>query len=272
MSEAPTDQVLGELLAETRIRPSEFALLCDLDGTLAPIVTRPEEVEVPERTRQAVAAAARNLGLCAIVTGRPAKVAAELIDTESIVIAGNHGLELLEPESDSIISHSLLADHERDAAGFLASLEQEEISSLGIRIEDKGPIVALHWRGIEESDELLDEIERISSLAREAGLDPRGGRMVLELRPRVEIDKGVAVTELIASRPEIDSAIFIGDDATDLDAFEALETLSAEGRLVKACKISVTSEETTGLALAKRADICLSGPAEVADLIAQIGA
>ena len=271
MSEVPGEQELSALVAEIRRRPKEFALFCDLDGTLAPIVARPEEVEVPEVTRNAIDEAARRLGLCAIVTGRPAREARELIGVDSVVVAGNHGLELLEADSGEITTHELLAGHENEASEFLDSLDREELDRVGIRIEDKGAIIALHWRGAEDSRDLREAIERTASRAREVGLDPRGGRMVLELRPRVAIDKGVAVAGLIDSRPDIDSAVFIGDDSTDLDAFDALDLLAARGRLSLASKIAVVSEETAGLDLSDRADISLSGPAEVADLIARMG-
>jgi trehalose 6-phosphate phosphatase len=95
--------------------------------------------------------------------------------------------------------------------------------------------------------------------------------MVLELRPDVAVDKGVAVTALLTARPVIESAIFIGDDLTDLDAFEALDGLVASQKLGSATKVAVLSGETSDLGLAERADIELSGPGEVADLIVRIG-
>ena len=271
MSGEPRQRQVEELLSQVNLRPGSFALFCDLDGTLASIVERPDQVEVPAQTRAAIDSAARTLGLCAIVTGRPASEARELIGVESITIAGNHGLEILEGGREEVRPHPLLAGREDEASGFLDSLDHEQLERLGIRVEDKGAIIALHWRGAEESEELAEEIERIASHAREAGLDPRGGRKVLELRPRIALDKGVAVTELLDSRPEIDSAIFIGDDATDLDAFGALDRLASEGRISSSHKIAVVSEEPSDLGLSKSADICLTGPGEVTEMIARIG-
>lgn len=95
--------------------------------------------------------------------------------------------------------------------------------------------------------------------------------MVLELRPDVAVDKGVAVTGILTARPEIESAIFVGDDLTDLDAFEALDGLVASQRLDSATKVAVLSSETSDLGLGEHADLRLSGPLEVANLIARIG-
>lgn len=271
MSEEPRQKQVDELLSQVILRPKGFALFCDLDGTLAPIVESPDQVKVSAQTRGAIDSASRILGICAIVTGRPARQARDLIGVESITIAGNHGLETLESGGEEIRSHPLLADREDEASGFVESLDLDKLGTLGIRIEDKGPIVALHWRGAHESEELTQEIEQIASRAREARLDPRGGRKVLELRPRIALDKGVAVTELLESRPEVDSAIFIGDDATDLDAFDALDRLAAEGRISSLFKIAVVSDETSDLDLSRSADICLSGPDEVTKLIAGLG-
>ena len=271
MSEASVEPVLQELLAEVHSRHAEFALFCDLDGTLAPIVERPELVEIPAATCSALAAAAKNLGLCAVVTGRPALEAQRLVGLDTISYAGNHGLEVLHTGSDQVQLHPRLAGREGDALEFLDSLEPEELEDLDVRIERKGAIVALHWRGTRKGDQVEDLIERISDSAKAGGLEPRRGRMVLELRPDVAIDKGVAVTELLEAAPEIDSAIFVGDDLTDLDAFAALDRLVSSGRLVSASKVAVVSSETSDLDLEENADICLKNSAEVADLIRGIG-
>ncbi len=270
MSEASTDPKIEGLIAEVQSRPGEFALFCDLDGTLAPIVERPEQVEISASARDALVNAAENLGLCAVVTGRPALEARQLVGLDTISYAGNHGIELLQAGSDQVRAHPLLTGHEGDAAAFLDSVQLTELQDLGIRIEDKGAIVALHWRGNQTSGELEHLIQQISDRAKANGLEPRGGRMVLELRPGVAIDKGVAVTELLEGAAGITSAIFFGDDLTDLDAFAALDQLVAASQLKTATKVAVLSSETSDLGLTDNADICLEGPAEVADLIREI--
>jgi len=271
VSEDSTDRRLEGLVREVLERPDEFALLCDLDGTLAPIVERPEQVEIPLATLAALDGAARKIGLCAVVTGRPAAEARRLTGLDTVLYAGNHGLELLEPGEEVAVPDPLLAGHEDDAHAFLATLDVGKMEVLGIRSEDKGPIVALHWRGSERTEALNEWIEQVGDDARTAGLQPRSGRMVLELRPDVAVDKGVAVKGMLTARPEIESAIFIGDDLTDLDAFEALDGLVASQKLGSATKVAVLSAETSDLGLGEHADLRLSGPLEVADLSARIG-
>ena len=251
--------------------PHRTALFCDLDGTLAPIVDRPEDVQVPETTLEAVTRAADRLALCAIVTGRPALEARRLIGLDSISYAGNHGIELIARGEEGVQIDPLLAGHEDDARAFIVSLDKRELEEAGLRLEDKGPIVAIHWRGSEAAGREA-MVERIVADAEAAGLIAHRGRMVLEIRPAVAIDKGMAVKRLLEGSPETTSAIFIGDDRTDLDAFSALDELVSSGDLSSALKVAVTSAETSDLDLGRRADLCLTDTAEVARFIERIAA
>ena len=83
------------LLAE----PASAAVLCDLDGTLAPIVERPELARVPDAARVALARIADRYALTAVVSGRRATVAREIVGLEKLTYIGNHGFELLLPNA-----------------------------------------------------------------------------------------------------------------------------------------------------------------------------
>ena len=126
-----------------------------------------------------------------------------------------------------------------------------------MRIEDKGPIAALHWRGAPDEDEARGRVEQIAAEAEAAGLATHWGRKVLELRPPVAFDKGRAVQRLVElATPR--SALFGGDDSTDLDAFDALDRLVDEGRLDAAVRVGVRSDEGPP-AIVERADLVVDG-------------
>ena len=98
-----------------------------------------------------------------------------------------------------------------------------------MRIEDKGPIAAFHWRGVPDEEAALTHLEGLAQEAEAAGLAIHWGRKVLEVRPPVPIDKGQAVRDLVTGAG-LRAALYGGDDATDLDGFEALDQLEARGR------------------------------------------
>src|SRR5947209_5920876 len=91
-------------------------------------------------------------------------------------------------------------------------------------IVDKGAIMAFHWRGARDEAAALTAVEAIAAEAESAGLLTHWGRKVLEIRPPVPIDKGQAVRELLRRTP-VRTALFGGDDATDLDVFDVLSDL-----------------------------------------------
>lgn len=129
-----------------------------------------------------------------------------------------------------------------------------ELQALGIRIEDKGPITAFHWRGLPDEAAAIAKLRGVADDAKDAGLSAQWGRKVLEVRPPVPIDKGKALSELIAESGAR-AAVYGGDAATDLDALDALV---ADGRLGTAVRVGVRSDEGPREIVA-RADIVVDG-------------
>ncbi len=239
---APTAETLAAALRPVTADPPHAAILCDIDGTLAPIVTRAEEAHVPDKASRLLGRAARRYGLVACISGRAAADARRLVGVGAIAYAGSHGAELLEPgASDARISPAFASWAGR-VTDFAAERDDPDLRRLRIRIERKGPIVAFHWRGVPDEDAARTRLEGLAKEAEAAGLDFHWGRKVLEIRPPVPVDKGQVVRELV-ERSGVRTALFGGDDATDLDAFAALDALVAEGALDAAVKIGVRSPE-----------------------------
>jgi trehalose 6-phosphate phosphatase len=263
---------IAALLAPLRAEPGASAVLCDIDGTLAPIVLDPEEAAVPEDTRAVLRELARRYALVACITGRRALEARWIVGIEEIVYSGNHGLELLTPGAEEPELDAAVADGARRARDFVLDLDAEDVSTAQLRLESKGPIQALHWREAADQQAARDGARHIAVQAEAAGLVPHWGRKVLEIRPVSGIDKGTAVSRLLDEAP-VQLGMFGGDDRGDLDAFAALRSMADAGLLRHAACIGVASDEAPA-ELRERADAVVDGPSgflEVLRALATVG-
>jgi len=269
-SETGSDQGRRALLEPLRADPARAAVLTDVDGTLAPIVERPEQAAVPERARELLEALNGRFGLVGCISGRRALEARRLVGVEGIAYAGNHGLELLAPGAAEPELDPAVVGQEHSAARFLAGLDPDELAAAGLRREDKGPIQTLHWRGAEDEQAAEARAHEIAAEAGRARLEPHWGRKVLELRPVGGGGKDAAVAALLAA-DGVTGAIYAGDDRTDLDAFRRLRELSGEGRLERVVCVGVLSPEAPP-ELVEESDITVDGPAGWLELLAELAA
>jgi trehalose 6-phosphate phosphatase len=234
------------LLVRFRSEPERAAILLDVDGTLAPIVERPEDAAVPVETRAELVRLVEKYGLVACISGRPAAAARALVALDGIEYVGVHGLEA-DPEARRFASQ-LEAFAERVAWPW--------------RVESKaGVTLAFHYRETEETREAATKADAVARAAEEAGLTPHHGRKVVEVRPPIQADKGTAVRRLLDGRP-LTRALYAGDDTTDLDAFRGLD----EAGLDVALKVSVGSPEMNPRLLTE-ADLVVDGPGELLTLL-----
>jgi trehalose 6-phosphate phosphatase len=249
---------VGALLAPLLANPARAAIFTDVDGTLAPIAARPEQAAVPEAARALLARLSERYGLVGCISGRRATEARRLVGVERLAYAGNHGLELLLPGDERPRLDPSLAGRERAAAEFLTELGAETLTSAGLRVEDKGPIQGLHWRGAADERTAEARAHEIGAEAGRAGLEPRWGRKVLELRPVGGGGKDAAVAALLAT-DGVTAAIYAGDDRTDLDAFRRLRELRETGELEVAICVGVASPEAPP-ELPEESDLLVDGP------------
>jgi trehalose 6-phosphate phosphatase len=252
------DGELEHLLAPLREDPGRSAILTDVDGTIAPITTKPADAAVPEHTRDLLRGLAERYALVGCLSGRRALDARRIVGLDELAYSGNHGFELLLPGDEEARPDPSLDGHESDAPKFVAALDRSELERVGIRTEDKGAIIGLHWRGADNEGAAESLAHEIASEAEWQGLVPHRGRKVLEIRPNVAINKGIAVAALLASRP-IGAALYGGDDRTDVDAFTALRTLREDGQLRATACIAVASDESPP-EVSREADLTVDGP------------
>ncbi|HZU60713.1 MAG TPA: trehalose-phosphatase, partial [Solirubrobacteraceae bacterium] len=143
-----------------------------------------------------------------------------------------------------------------------------DVRRTGVRLEDKGAILAFHWRGAADEDAARQAIDSIATRAEGAGFRTHWGRKVLEVRPPVQFDKGVGVTGLLDSR-NIGAAMYVGDDVTDLDAFRAIGRLAEQGRIQHAIRVGVQSEDGPPQ-IVEEADVVVQGTQGVRDLLSAL--
>lgn len=254
---APTAETLAEALRPLTDAPGEGAVFCDIDGTLAPIVQRAEDAKVPEVTSRLIGAIARRYGCVAAISGRSVAEARRLVGVGGIAYAGMHGVEMMWPHATAPeMSPEVSAWAER-VREFVQENSSRDLRILRVRIEDKGPITAFHWRGAPDEQAAQASVNEIAEAAEEAGFNVHWGRKVLEVRPPLPIDKGQAIRALVEHCP-VRSALFAGDDVTDLDAFDALDELVADGRLGRAVRVGLRSDEGPQ-EIVDRADLVVDG-------------
>ncbi|MBJ7520203.1 MAG: trehalose-phosphatase [Solirubrobacteraceae bacterium] len=262
MSPAAT---LAEALEPVRADPSRSAILLDIDGTLAPIVRHADDAHVPESTRTALIAVARSYAVVACVSGRQASTARRIVSLGSIAYVGAHGAELLLPGGGGVELDREVAAWQDRVQRFAAQHYDDDLRRLRVRAEDKQAIAALHWRGAPDEEAAEAAVREVAAAAEHAGLAIHWGRKVLEIRPPVEISKGRGIKRLLREH-DLDTALYVGDDRTDLDAFAGLRELVEHGRLRTAVCVGVASDETPP-ELRDQADILVDGPPGVRGLL-----
>jgi alpha,alpha-trehalase len=200
-----------------------FAVFLDYDGTLTPIVARPELAVLSDAMRTAVGHLAMRCPV-AVISGRDRADVAALVGLGSVYYAGSHGFDISGPD-DCRMQH----DGGVAAAPALRGAEERLRNRLsgveGAAVEGKAFAVAVHYRLVPERH-VAQVAEVVDSVAAGyPGLRVTGGKKIFELRPRVEWDKGRAVGWLLRAlklEPAGVAPIYIGDDDTDEDAFAAL--------------------------------------------------
>ncbi len=265
-----TSALLFEALAPLRASPARAAILLDIDGTLAPIVQHAADAQVPEGTRQLLIAIARRYGVVACVSGRRASEARAMVAIGTISYIGSHGAELLRAGWTESVLDPSVEDWVRRIQEFGREADTGDVRRLRVRLEDKGAIVAFHWRGAPDEEAARCAIDAIAARAEAAGLRTHWGRKVLEVRPPVRIDKGAGVTSFLDG-VDIDVALYVGDDATDLDAFRSIARMAEEGRIQRAIRVGVSSEEGPS-EIRDEADIVVEGTVGVQELLTMLSA
>lgn len=202
-------------------------LALDFDGTLAPIVPRPEDATIEPAARTALQRIARDgRTRVAIISGRGLADARDRVGIDGLYFAGNHGLEIEGPglhrmHEQARTARPLLEQCAERLRGELRGID-------GVLVEDKHLTLSVHYRLVRDDRTQAAIVQRVHDVCGGAPeLRLTSGKKVVEIRPAVDWDKGRA-TEFLLATLLADAAgapaVFIGDDRTDEDAFRALGT------------------------------------------------
>lgn len=230
-------------------------LLLDYDGTLTPIASRPELAVCPSEVKKYLETLRDFPGVhIAIISGRSLEDVRGKVGVSGIVYVGNHGLEIENPagKHKKILTSGRRREIERITEHLQNSLKQIP----NILFEEKGPVLSVHYRNVPK--EFFTQVRQAVQAELQQWKDRwkmASGKMVLEIRPNMDFNKGKAVSELIKIFPSLNLlSIYLGDDQTDEDAF----------RVVKKQGLSVFVGPGTS---PSQADFYLQNPEEVKEFL-----
>ena len=233
-----------DILGKAIDRP-RFGLITDVDGTISSIVDVPDKARVTPRNLELLAKLGKLLPLAAVVSGRSAEDVYQRIGLPGLVYIGNHGMEQWQDGKAIVLP---AAASYRDAL-LEATHEINPILVPGMRFEDKGATLSVHYRQTSDPEKVANELaSSMQNIAQDHGLKLTQGRMVFEFRPPVEIDKGTTFEELIKTH-RLDAAFYLGDDTTDVAAFYSARRLRESGQCL-AFGFGVESDGTPKVVLA----------------------
>jgi trehalose 6-phosphate phosphatase len=217
-------------------------LLTDVDGTISAIAPTPSDAYVSSEFRDTLSRLARYLDIVAAVSGRAARDVQAMVSVPEMTYVGNHGMEQL--HGNEVRRSPEVEKYRPHLDETLEALRRDLTGIRGVLIEDKGSSASIHFRLAESPDQTGDIIrQHVSRLV--GPLRVTEGKMVIELRPPVNVTKGTAVRALIAERG-LRGVLYIGDDVTDVDALQAIRAAREQGddRSVAGLGIGVIGPDT----------------------------
>jgi trehalose 6-phosphate phosphatase len=243
-----------KLAAALAARPR--GLFFDIDGTLSAIAPTPESATLLPGVAELLEQLHTRFDVVALVSGRAADDARRMVGLPGVLYIGNHGLERIEGDAATV---QVLPEAEPYVEAVNTTLDDLDATLAarfpGVHIERKGVTGSIHVRNAPDPDAAEESIARsLTTIAVPRGLLVTRGRRIVEVRPPVAVDKGVAVAGVIRERG-LRGALYLGDDRTDLDAFRALRQLADEG-VCQTVAVAVLSPEAPP-ELAAAADITL---------------
>ena len=264
-------EALDAYLGAAAEAPHAAALFCDIDGTIAPIAPTPGEAHVPLPFRGLLEALVERLGLVAFVTGRALDDGRRMIPLEGANYVGAHGLETMaadgsvtvEPQAERYVTTM------REVAE--AAARDLDCEALGVVIEDKRTVLAIHYRLAEDPAATRHQIlTRVVEPARERGLAIATGHHSFEVRPPLPFTKGRAVSRLLTAG-DYYTAMACGDDLTDVTAFAAIRDWGARDARRQTVAVAAVTDETPA-PVVEAADVLVRATPGIHEVLSRLAA
>jgi len=253
------------------LRQTPAAVVTDIDGTISAIAPTPAEAMVDPGAHAALALLRERLAAVAVVSGRAPQDGAAMVGLPELTYVGNHGLERI--VAGVPWTHPVAAAMQPAIAAALAEIESAARAAADVPwliVENKGVTGTIHYRLAPDpvaAVALLEPLARAATGRHDLRLTL--GRMILEIRPLLAVNKGTAIREL-AHDLGLRGIVFFGDDVTDVDAFRALREMRQAGE-ASTLRVGVLGPETSPAVLAE-IDVSVTGVAACAATLLALAA
>jgi trehalose 6-phosphate phosphatase len=237
-------------------------IITDFDGVLSPIVPRPEDATPTPRNIELLTELQKHVTLVAAISGRAVADVRSRIGLPELVYSGNHGLERW--QDGQVVVSPAVAPYVPPMREVI-SLLRDRLPE-GAEIEDKGATFTIHYRNAPNPDAAMRDLQQmLAELTEGKEVRVHQGRMIFELRPPLDNNKGTVFRQLI-DEYDLQAAMYLGDDTTDADALLAAKELREAGKCF-ALGVGVVDDETPEI-VQESADITASGVSDVESLFA----
>jgi trehalose 6-phosphate phosphatase len=246
-------------IADSTARLDGYGFFFDFDGTLSPIGEDPEAVVPVPDAVDALAALAGEAALVAVVSARPVGFLGDRLGhVPGLHLHGLYGLEYSADGGRTVAT----APEAVPYLPLMARIVDEARATFPTAlIEDKRLSCALHYRTTPQLQPAIEEWT--TARADSYGLKLQHGRMVVELKPPVDTDKGAVVRTAAQS---LSGAWYFGDDLGDLPAYAALDELARRPGF-HAVRVAIANADGAVVSLTERADLRLAAPEQVPPLL-----
>jgi len=223
---------------ERGLKNKDLFIFLDYDGTLTPIVNKPQDAFLGAQTARLIEKLKiKYKGRLAIISGRPLKQIKKLVGVKGVIYAGNHGLEI--EDGKTKFKAAVPAGYKNSLKEIKKKLSGKVNRVKGAFLEDKGLTVSVHYRLVKAGQPALTKSLEDILHPYVAGkkIKVNHGKKVVEIKPTVLWHKGSAVLWILKGKAMKNiMPVYIGDDTTDEDAFIVLKRRGLTARVGKSKK------------------------------------
>lgn len=253
-----------EAQLRTWLEKPRKGIITDVDGTISPIVDTPDAAQVTPRSKELLTELVNYMTVVGVISGRAAGDVQARVGVPGMVYVGNHGMERWRDGQVEI--PQTVRVHRPGMEAVLQATRPYEESLPGVLVEDKDASLSIHYRKAADPKSVANTLRPLlNELSQENNLRVFEGRMIFEVRPPLDMNKGSALRALVQEYT-LDAALYMGDDTTDVDAINAARDLR-EAEQCYAFGFGVAGEETPAPVL-ESADFLLDGVSGVEAFLA----
>lgn len=265
---ALSENPLQRLVAEIGRAPGDSAVLVDLDGCLAEIVSNSADVRIPDATKRALTELASRVSLVAVVTARDPFQARQIVGVAELVYVGSLGAATLRPGSDEMELHPMAQQWAGTIERVARSVHRSHLRRLGVVNNSSVASSAFHYGHVVADQRLAAGLRELERAAEHSGLRVVRNAFSTDLYPPDGPTKGDALHGLLDGR-EWAAVAYAGDGPHDVVAMQTLRAMAAAGSVRHATAIGVRSPENPA-DLTQHAHVVVDSPRDVGLLLTRI--